>query len=255
MLFGSNRLNVTLLTSLVTFLSVIGCFYIQFSIGYLIVSILSFYALNILGNWMTLHRYYSHKSFDFKNEFLKQVFSMLAILSMRGSILGWVYIHRQHHLYSDTEKDPHSPNNVGLKLFGFTQYKNIEEENVKLFLIKDLMTKYHLFVHKFYFLIIMTFILALAIIDVNVLYFGYIIPTFLVHISQNLFNYYGHKKGYRTYETKDNSTNNIWLFPLILGECWHNNHHHSPKYHSTKNLKKELDPLNYIIQLVGNVQK
>lgn len=34
-----------------------------------------------------------------------------------------------------------------------------------------------------------------------------------------------HKFGYRTYETKDSSTNCWWVALLTYGEGWHNNHH------------------------------
>ena len=254
MIFGSNRRNVTILHCLMLLISLAGMFFVEFTLYNLLITFACFYVLNILGNWMTLHRYYSHKSFKFKNQILEQFFTIIAILSMRGSILGWVYIHRQHHAYSDTEKDPHSPG-LGFKLFGFDHYKNIEEEKFKLFLIKDLMTKYHLFVHKYYFMIILTFVLFLAIIDINVLYFGYAVPCVFTHVSQNVFNYYGHTQGYRNFDTKDNSTNNSYLFPLILGECWHNNHHHQPKDYSTKVKNVEIDPLGTFIRVIGHVNK
>ena len=254
MIFSSNRLNLTILHCLMLLISLAGMFFVEFTLHSLFTTFACFYVLNLLGNWMTLHRYYSHKSFKFKNKILEQFFTIIAILSLRGSILGWVYIHRQHHAYADTEKDPHCPA-LGVKLFGFSHYKNIEEEKFKLFLIKDLMTKYHLFVHKYYFLLILTIVLFLAIIDINVLYFGYAVPCVLTHISQNVFNYYGHTQGYRNFNTKDNSTNNSFMFPLILGKCWHNNHHHQPKYYSTKVKNVEIDPLGNFIRVIGHVNK
>jgi stearoyl-CoA desaturase (delta-9 desaturase) len=216
--------------------------------------IVSFYTLNILGNWMMLHRYFSHKTFEFKNDTLKYMFIVLTILTGRGSPLGWTYIHRQHHAYSDTTTDPHSPKVLGYKLFGFGHYKQMETEQMKLFLVKDLMTDLHLTIHKYYMLFILSFILVLGLYDTELLYFGWIVPVSLVQISQNTFNYFGHMNGYRNFETKDDSRNNIWLFPIILGEAWHNNHHHNPNKLSTKILKYEFDPVTWVIKLIGNTK-
>jgi len=254
MILGSNRKNVAILNIFFAVASVIGIFYFDFTLINIFILVCSFYSLNILGNWMTLHRYYSHKSFEFKNGFLKTFFTLLAILAGRGSALGWTYIHRIHHAYSDTDNDPHSPTILGFILFGFSHYKKLEEENFKFFLVKDLMTKDHLFYHKYYFLLISSLIIGLGIINIEVLYFGYILPCFLVQVSQNIFNYFGHVNGYRNYKTKDNSKNNPYLFPLILGECWHNNHHANPKSYTTKIINTEYDPLAFIIRLVGNVK-
>jgi len=212
--------------------------------------IVSFYILNIIGVWMTLHRYYSHKSFEFKNTFLKWTFTIIATLAGRGSPLGWVYLHRKHHAYSDTEQDPHSPKFLGYKLFGFSHYKKQEEEKMQLFLIKDLMTKEQLFIHKWYMLIILAFVISFAVINFQLFYFVWVVPAFLIQLSQYNFNYFGHTYGYRNFDTKDDSRNNMWLFPIILGEAWHNNHHANPKDCSTKVKSTEYDPLMKFISII-----
>jgi len=251
MQLGSTSHNINLLTLGVTISVVLGFFNSpMFTLSNMLVTLVSFYILNILGNWMTLHRYYSHRSFEFKNNFLKLIFTLLAVLSGRGSPLGWSYLHRKHHAYSDTEQDPHSPKYLGYKIFGFNHYKKQEEESMQIFLVKDLMTKEQLFIHKWYIAIILSFVCALALINLELLYFVWILPTFLVHLSQNNFNYFGHTNGYRNFETKDDSRNNIWLFPFILGEAWHNNHHYDAKNYSTKKNKYEFDPLSFVITII-----
>ena len=252
MLLGSTSKNINILTVATAGLVVVyGLFNpILFSISNIILSIISFYVLNILGIWMTLHRYYSHKSFEFKNSYIKWAFTFLAIVAGRGSPLGWVYLHRRHHAYSDTEKDPHSPKFLGYKLFGFGHYQKQEEEKIQLFLVKDMMSKEQLFIHKWYIVIILTFILLLALVDFELCYFGWAVPAFLIQLSQNNFNYIGHMYGYRNFNTEDDSKNNAWLFPILLGEAWHNNHHHSPKDYKTRVNSYEIDPVSNIIDLV-----
>jgi stearoyl-CoA desaturase (delta-9 desaturase) len=251
MKFGSTAKNINLLTLLVTVIAVLGLLNTSmFTLSNILLSIGSFYILNILGIWMTLHRYYSHKSFNFRYLFLKYIFTLIAILAGRGSPLGWVYLHRQHHAYSDTEKDPHSPKNVGYKLFGFQHYKKQEEHKMQLFLIKDMMSKTQLFIHNWYILVIATFVLLLAIINIEILYFGWILPALFIQFSQSNFNYFGHTYGYINYKTDEDSKNNIFLFPIILGEAWHNNHHGDPKNMSTTVRRFELDPLSWFITLI-----
>ena len=248
---GSTSRNINLLTLGITLSVFAGMVNLSmFTITNLTITLFSFYILNILGNWMTLHRYFSHKSFEFKNDILKWFFTLLSVLSGRGSPLGWSYLHRKHHAYSDTEKDPHSPKFLGYKIFGFGHYKKQEEEPMQIFLVKDLMTKEQLFIHKWYMAIVLSFVVALAIINLELLYFIWVLPAFLVHISQNNFNYFGHTSGYRNFVTKDDSRNNIWLFPFILGEAWHNNHHANPKDCSTQVKDKEYDPVMIIISII-----
>lgn len=248
---GSTARNINLLTLSITISTIVGLANLSmFTLFNLIIALVSFYILNILGNWMTLHRYFSHKSFEFKNDILKWFFTLLSVLSGRGSPLGWSYLHRKHHVYSDTEKDPHSPKYLGYKIFGFGHYKKQEEEPMQIFLVKDLMTKEQLFIHKWYIAIVLSFVFALAIINLELLYFIWILPAFLVHISQTNFNYFGHTTGYRNFVTKDDSRNNIWLFPFILGEAWHNNHHYDAKNYSMKKKPYEYDPMATIIDII-----
>ena len=144
MIFGSTSKNIGLLTISVFAISLGGLFFVDYTLNNILIMLLSFYVLNILGVWMTLHRYYSHKSFELNTAF-KWLFSTIAFLTGRGSILGWVYLHRLHHAYTDQEKDPHSPHNLGYKLFGFGHMKKQEGE-MKIFLVKELMTPVQLFV-------------------------------------------------------------------------------------------------------------
>jgi fatty-acid desaturase len=112
------------------------------------------------------------------------------------------------------------------------------------------MSKEQLFIHKWYTLIIVTFIILLALIDVKILYFVWIVPTFLIQLSQYNFNYFGHMYGYRNFNTADDSKNNKWLFPAILGEAWHNNHHGNPLSLTTQTRWWEIDPAGYIIRII-----
>jgi stearoyl-CoA desaturase (delta-9 desaturase) len=214
---------------------------------YIMISVILFYCYSILGISMMLHRYYSHKSFDL-NDFVKWFFTIFAVLSGRGSPLGWVYIHRIHHGTSDTIKDPHSPHNKNFKFIGFRPIQ--ENKKINYFIVKDLLTTAHIQIDRYYFLLILSFLIILGIVDYNLIFYCWAIPVFVVSATQTMFNYFAHTKGYRNFETPDRSTNNFYLWLFILGDAWHNNHHHNPRSISTKIKSHELDPLATIIEII-----
>jgi stearoyl-CoA desaturase (delta-9 desaturase) len=247
--FSATANTITNIQLVSGMLSLLGLFYFDFNTANLITTLTFFYIYGVLGIGITLHRYYTHKSFEFRFPFLKWIFTLAALLAGRASVLGWVYIHRLHHAHSDTEKDPHSPRTIGFKLFNF---KHIESTSGKMnvFLVKDLMTKSQIFMHDYYLAIILTFVFVLSLFGLEVAYFVWVLPVFLVQLSQNSFNYFAHTYGYRNYETKDTSTNNFFLWPLIMGDAWHNNHHGNPAAATTHLKWWEVDPAGYIIRAI-----
>jgi stearoyl-CoA desaturase (delta-9 desaturase) len=53
------------------------------------------------------------------------------------------------------------------------------------------------------------------------------VATTLAFHAPLLVNSLGHLRGGRRFETTDSSRNNALLAVLVLGEGWHNNHHHA----------------------------
>ena len=231
-------------------IAVSGIFFVDFSYQNIMLVVAGFYIFSILGVSMTLHRYYSHKSFQFKYDLVRKIFTLIAILAGRGSPLGWVYIHRIHHRHSDTDQDPHGPKTIGFKLFGFKPIDTTDKKT-KVFIIKDFMNKEQLFYHNYYMIFIISFVLLLWLISFDYLYFAYILPLLLVQFSQNCFNFFAHKAGYRNHDTKDDSTNNAFLWPFIMGDAWHNNHHANLGKLTTKEKWWEFDPVVNICKVVA----
>ena len=212
------------------------------------VAIITFYCYSIFGVSMMLHRYYSHKSFKL-HPVVKWFFTIFAVLAGRGSPIGWVYIHRLHHATSDTEKDPHSPHFDTFKFVGFKPIYD-DTKPINYFIVKELLTPTHINIDKYYMLIVLAYVLLLGLINTNLIFYMWALPVFLVSVSQIAFNYFAHKYGHRNFETKDRSTNNIYLWPFILGDAWHNNHHAHAEKISSKVKPFELDPLSTIILLI-----
>ena len=248
-MFSATAPTVSKLQLLAIIITIIGFFGVDFTALSITSAILVFYIFNIVGISITLHRYYSHKSFEFRYSIIKKLFTFISVIMCRGSPIGWVYIHRLHHGFSDTDKDPHSPANLGFKLFGLKHIDNTSA-NINKFIVKDLLNQEQLNFNKYYLLYVFSYILLLAIVDIQLVYFLWALPVVLVQISQNSFNYFGHTFGYRNFETNDNSTNNAFLFPFILGDAWHNNHHKNPALISNTVKSFEIDPAATIINLV-----
>lgn len=248
--FGSTAANIELIALAVAASAISGLFVFDISP----VSILFFFLFNQIGVYMMLHRYYSHQSFEFRSQSVRIMFQTVALLAGRGSPLGWAYIHRKHHRNSDTAKDPHRASDIGLSPFSFRQIEERQKGKFETFMVRDLINKEQLFIHEWYLAIVLGFVALLGFISLEALWSCWIVPVFLVNISQSIFNYFGHTTGYRNFETNDHSTNNVWLFPVLLGEAWHNNHHKYPGYH--KKVKWwEFDPINIVIRGVGHVSK
>lgn len=226
---------------------VLGMFFADISWYYALLSVVFFYCYSILGLSMMLHRYYTHKGFEL-NPVLKWTLTVFAVLAGRGSPIGWVYIHRLHHGTSDTEKDPHSPHYDTFKFIGFRPVYD-DSKKINYFIVKELLTPTQIRIDKYYMLLIASFVLLLGLVDPNLILYVWAIPVFLVSVSQIAFNYFCHMHGYRNFEVKDKSTNNIFMWPLILGDAWHNNHHADAKNYNTQHKFWELDPVAWFIKL------
>ena len=67
--------------------------------------------LSLFTQTFFLHRYVSHRMFKM-NIFWERCFFFLTFISQGSSFLNptaYGIMHRKHHAYSDTEKDPHTP--------------------------------------------------------------------------------------------------------------------------------------------------
>ena len=248
-MFSANAKTLSNLQFVVILSAILGCVFLDFSIYYVLSSVVFFYLYSVLGISITMHRYYSHKSFEFASPIVKWFSTLMAIVSLRGSPLGWTYIHRLHHSHTDTESDPHSPHYLGLKLF-FLKDIDPHSKKLNMFVVKDMMNKHQLFINKYYFLIVLCWVLCLMVINPLLVYFVWVLPAAVVHLSQAAFNYFAHTRGYRNFDSRDKSTNNIFLWPFIMGDAWHNNHHSNAKNLTTKVKQWEVDPAAWFIKVV-----
>jgi len=191
---------------------------INWAIGFLI-----YLTIATLGGTITYHRLLSHKSFQ-SPKWVEYLGSMLGSLGGNGSPLAWVAIHREHHRFTDMDKDPH-----GLSKGFFRVQFGSFIDTPKIRYVPDLLrSKFHVTLHQYYWLYNVAYlILMYSLFGVPGIIFGYFVPTLLVWHAGSFINTINHRLGYRNFETKDLSTNNLVLGYLVSGEGWHNNHHAS----------------------------
>jgi stearoyl-CoA desaturase (delta-9 desaturase) len=247
-MFKSSPLTVSLVQYLTAILAVGGIWFFDFNIQNYLLVILGYFLYSGIGISMMLHRYYTHKSFEFNNNIVKWICTFFAVVAGRGGIIGWVYIHRMHHAFSDTDKDPHMPN-FNLKGMLFPTYSHFDK-NINLRIVRDLLDRSYLKIDEYYNLIILAWALTLLAVSPEALYFFWIVPVALTHIVLNSFIYMGHLTGYVNYEHRDNSKNS-WIYAILFwGEGWHNNHHSNPKNWSMGTKWWEIDLIAPVIRIL-----
>src|SRR5215468_7362541 len=86
-----------------------------------------------VGHWLTSvffqsffqHRYAAHRMFEMTPR-MERFFHLLTYLAQGPSYLsprGYAILHREHHAFSDSERDPHSPRNFSNILTMMVQTK------------------------------------------------------------------------------------------------------------------------------------
>lgn len=217
--------------------------------------IIGYIALAMLGISAGYHRLFCHKGFKV-NLITKRILLWFAILAGQGSPVYWIGIHRgYHHRHADTDKDAHSP------IHGFWHSYILWMFKMKTMSIRSVVDLLRdddmVFAHKHYQRIFWGSHLLLALISFDLWLYLLALPAFVTLHSFLTQTSVTHLTwaGYRNYSVKDNSVNVPWLFPLVLGEAWHNNHHGDGRNPNYKRKRWELDPTFWFIKILRTDKK
>lgn len=222
---------------------------IYFSPWYFALTLFVYFLTGCFGMTMTYHRLLSHKSWE-APEWFRKLGTLLGAYGLVGSSIGWVSMHREHHAYTDTEKDPHSPHFGVFKAHFLSMFSN-PSLRFGVDLVRD---PFHVKVHKYYFHAHALIFLALACLSPMLLVFGYLLPAMILWNAGSLINTLNHMQGYRNTDTKDSSTNNLFSGYFVWGEGWHNNHHANPRSWSFSSKWWEFDWGGFFIKRIRNVK-
>jgi fatty-acid desaturase len=189
-------------------------------------SLAMFLYAGIIGVNVSLHRYWSHRSFK-TGPLREWMLLVSSFFPMLGSPAAWGTVHIYHHAHSDDDKDPHSPKNAGLfgSWFTFWPKMQIPVSIYRRFANDDRLK----FLHRHYFKLAIAYVLILAAINPLLVPFLWAIPAVGCFHGAASVAVIPHLKwipgNYRSHDTRDNSCNSFLTTILSLGEGWHNNHH------------------------------
>ncbi len=228
----------------------------------LLVSILLFFATHwiaaVFFQSFFLHRYCAHRMFQLSPGW-ERTFHLLTYLAQGSSYLtprAYAALHREHHAYSDTERDPHSPHVSGglmrMMLQTLRRYRQLREVEaggpvwplvdrfadswVSPILFGAFYTSFYLWQAPpawAYLLLPIHFLMG--------------------PVHGAIVNWCGHKYGYRNFSTAgaDRSRNSLPLEFLTMGELLQNNHHRFPMSANFAARRFELDPSYVAIWLLS----
>jgi fatty-acid desaturase len=184
-----------------------------------------------IGICMTYHRLLVHRSFTVRYKWMEYLLTAIGCSASEGGAIGWVSDHRRHHAHSDEEDDAHSPNRgLGWAHMFWWMTPDITAEHTPEYYERwapDLnRDRGHVWLDKYHFIFPIGLGLGLlAYGGMPWLVWGCFVRSIFVLHTTWLVNSATHVWGYRTHQTRDNSTNLWWVALLTYGEGWHNNHH------------------------------
>lgn len=210
------------------------------------------------------HRYASHGAFTMSKgwERFFYIFSYIMQGASYMSPHAYAIMHRMHHAYTDTEKDPHSP-----KFSGNVFTMMMRTNKIYMGIYKGTLQADEKFTKNIpdwpgFDKWALTWFSSICW---SCLYIGYylyyatawwmylLIPVHILMgpIHGTIVNWFAHKYGYTNFRMNNTSRNLLPLDILMLGEAYHNNHH---KYPSSINFGgvrwHEIDPVYLIIRLL-----
>jgi len=212
----------------------------DFSLSMLFLGLVIAKIFNAVGNEIALHRLWCHKSFKTSRwkEYVLHVFSTPLLY---GTSITYAGVHRQHHAYADTDKDPHITRPWWKVVFYVRNEKYAIENKFVSDIIKD---PVHRWMHKNYWKV-NTALLILSLLTLGITITGWLLSYMVIHnfIAAGLVNVLGHRPEYgsRPFATNDQSANNTFLKWLTWNEGYHNNHHSKPGSYTYVTTKGQFD--------------
>lgn len=230
-----------------------------------VLAILGCYFFGTLGINLGYHRLLSHRSFKCPLWF-EHGLAIIGVCCLEKTPGQFVATHRAHHHHTDVEGDPHSPlktlfwGHMGWlfvndpQMYNAAMYDRYARDIFRDRFYLNLERNFRwLWIYAFHVLLfgVIGFLVGLILPEatflssvqfgLSVMVWGALVRTVLVwHITWSV-NSIGHVWGYRNYETRENSRNNIFVGLISNGDGWHNNHHADQRAASHGHKWWELD--------------
>jgi fatty-acid desaturase len=247
-----------------------------FSWAGLAVGVIGITVFGTLGINLGYHRLLTHRGLSCPRWF-EHFLVVLGLCSMQDTPARWVAVHRLHHEHADERPDPHSP--LAGFLWGHVGWMLVRNTDLRRLGIFDRYAK-DILRDPFYrrlergFLYPMIILLSWVVfflagfagsmlaghspadaaqLGASVLVWGVFARTVAVwHITWSV-NSLAHLSGYRSFETAEDSRNNLFVALISGGEGWHNNHHADPRSASHGRCWREPDQTFLFIRLFAGL--
>jgi stearoyl-CoA desaturase (delta-9 desaturase) len=223
---------------------------------------LSHWLVSVFFQSFFLHRYGAHRMFTMSKGW-ERFFYLCTFMTQGSSFLstrGYAILHREHHAFSDTPRDPHSPhvyqNFIAMMEHTKNYYRDINRGKVQpearfeggyptwpaLDRLSERWSVRIAFgaAYSLFYLVFAPHWAWFALLPIHFI---------MGPVHGAIVNWAGHKYGYRNFETKDRSKNTLIFDVLTMGELFQNNHH---KRASDPNFAArwfEIDPTYQVMRL------
>ncbi len=225
------------------------------------------WGLSVLLQSLFQHRYAAHRMYTMGPK-TERSLHLLTALVQGSSYLeprAYAILHREHHAFADTEKDPHSPAHHGNParmmlatarryaafvtrrkqpesrfLGGYPEWPALERTFGHWPSRVAFGALYTLFYRRFatrrwqYLLLPLHFVMG--------------------PVHGAIVNWCGHRYGYRNFRTRDESRNSLPMDVLCMGELFQNNHHARPANPDFASRRFELDPTWQVMRLLARLK-
>jgi stearoyl-CoA desaturase (delta-9 desaturase) len=202
-----------------TLFSLVGSIILSIYGGYVewTICFLMYYSMTTLGSTVGYHRIATHNIVA-TNWLFKWICIFFGHIVTYGSIISWAAQHREHHRYTDTEKDPHSPKYKGWFYCHFLTPLGPKNPKYVVDMLRDPAYKFQ---HRYYWHLLLVWIAVLYVIDPFAVVYAWLAPSFIAKVCIGFSLSLSHR---------DNKPHNDFILGLVSGgECFHKSHHDDPK--------------------------
>ncbi len=230
---------------------------------YILLFFVGHWFLSLFCQTFFLHRYASHKVFSM-SKFWEKFFYIVSYICQGSSFLNpgaYATMHRDHHSFSDTEKDPHSPH-FFTDVFQMTRatvltyrdhVKRVKNPSVAVAgtyprweiidRIGSSIASRLLFGagYSWFYIAFATHWWMFLLLPIHFL---------MGPIHGAIVNWCGHKYGYSNFDNDDHSKNTGPFGFIMLGELFQNNHHRYPNSANFAQKWFEVDPVYPVLKFM-----
>jgi len=227
-----------------------------------IIFFIALWYTSLFSQTFFLHRYAAHGSFTMSKRW-ERFFFIIAYITQGSSYLSaraYAIMHRLHHAYTDTEKDPHSPSYTPNIFAMMWRTRGIYQDILHGRMVVE--TKFTKNTPNWPALDAfangaVSRLLWVGIYIVFFILFAhnpwlYLLLPVVITMSAfhgAIVNWFAHKYGYINFKLKNTSMNLLFVDVLMLGESYHNNHHKHPSSINFGTRWFEIDPMYPVIRL------